>query len=778
MEIKIRINIDTLLFIFYILKMNDNPRFFKKKIVYLATTHIELTTMKKFPLYTQHDIMDCGPTCLRMIAAYYGKLYSLETLRNMCYLSKEGVSLLGISEAAEKIGFHSIGVLVALEQLISDIPLPCIVHWNQDHFVVLYKIEKKHKKFFFHVADPALGYLKYTQKEFTDCWFSSNNTEQQNVGVALCLETTPDFYKLNELENKSKSRTLLFLFSYLRPYKKLIIQLFAGLITGSLLQLILPFLTQSIVDFGITNQNINYIYLVLIAQMVLIFSSASVDFIRGWILLHIGARVNISLISDYLIKLMRLPIAYFDTKMTGDILQRINDHSRIENFLTSSSLNTLFSIFNIAILGTVILIYDWRIFLIFFIGSFIYVLWVWLFMKRRAILDNKSFAQNSANQSNIIQLVTGMQEIKLNACEQQKRWEWEHIQAKLYKLNIKGLALAQYQESGGILINQIKNILITALVASFVIKGQITLGMMLAIQYIIGQLNSPIEQLIVFFRQLQDANLSIERLQDIYAKEDEVFDMQLQLQEIPDNASINITNLFFSYDKLAPIPTLKNINLCIPYGKQTAIVGMSGSGKTTLIKLLLGFYKLDQGKIFIGSSDLSLFNIREWRKRCGVVMQDGYIFSDTIARNIAPGGEKIDKQKLLHAVEVANIKDFIEGLPLSYNTKIGVEGHGLSQGQKQRILIARAVYKDPLFVFLDEATNALDANNEQSIMQNLNSFMKERTSIVVAHRLSTVRNADQIIVLKQGEIVEIGDHEKLISMKGVYYQLVKNQLNV
>lgn len=744
----------------------------------MTNTQIELKAMKKFPLYNQHDTMDCGPTCLRMIAAYYGKLYSLETLRNMCYLSKEGVSLLGISEAAEKIGFRSIGVLATLEQLMTDIPLPCILHWNQEHFIVLYKIERKRKKILFHVADPALGYLKFTQEEFLACWYSGNNAEQLGTGVALCLETTPDFYKQNEFEDKAKKRTIIFLFAYLKPYNKLIIQLFAGLITGSLLQLVLPFLTQSIVDFGITNQNINYIYLVLVAQMVLILSNASVDFIRGWILLHIGARVNISLISDYLIKLMRLPIAFFDTKMTGDILQRINDHSRIENFLTNSSLNTLFSVFNIIILGAVILIYDWRIFLIFFVGSFIYVLWVWLFMKRRAILDNKSFAQNSANQSNIIQLVTGMQEIKLNACEQRKRWEWEHIQAKLYKLNIKGLALAQYQESGGILINQTKNILITALVASFVIKGQITLGMMLAIQYIIGQLNSPIEQLIVFFRQLQDAKLSIERLQDIYTKDNEVLNEQLQLQEIPKNSSINVSNLYFSYDKLDPIPTLKNINLYIPYGKQTAIVGMSGSGKTTLIKLLLGFYQLDQGKILIGSSDLSNFNIREWRKQCGVVMQDGYIFSDTIARNIAPSGEKIDKQKLLHAVEVANIKDFIEELPLSYNTKIGIEGHGLSQGQKQRILIARAVYKDPLFVFLDEATNALDANNEQSIMQNLNNFMKERTSIIVAHRLSTVRNADQIIVLRQGEIVEIGNHDKLIAMKGVYYQLVKNQLNV
>lgn len=731
--------------------------------------------MKKFPLYTQFDAMDCGPTCLRMIAAFYGKKYSLEKLREMCYLSREGVSLLGISEAAESIGLRTIGVQITLDQLIDEIPLPCIIHWNQEHFVVLYKTKKKEA--LFYVADPCNGYIVYTQKEFTKCWFSSMNEDEMMTGIALSLEPTPNFYKKNSLE-ETANRSFSFLFTYLRPYKKLIVQLFAGLITGSLLQLLLPFLTQSIVDFGITNQNLDYIYLILIAQMVLVLSSTSVEFIRGWILLHIGARVNISLLSDYLIKLTNLPISYFDTKMTGDILQRINDHSRIENFLTNSSLATLFSIFNIVILGSVILVYDWRIFFIFFVGSLFYVLWVWAFMKRRADLDNKSFAQNSANQSNIVQLITGMQEIKLNACEQRKRWEWEHIQAKLFKLNVKGLTLSQYQASGGIFINQIKNIIITALVASFVIKGQITLGMMLAIQYIIGQLNSPIDQLIVFFRQFQDAKLSMERLQEIYSKEDEVTPLQIQSFEIPDNASIKIENLSFSYNKLDSKVTLNNINLNIPFGKQTAIVGMSGSGKTTLIKLLLGFYKPDKGKITIGNSDLSSLNIREWRKKCGIVMQDGYIFSDTIARNVSPSDEKIDKQKLLYAVDTANIKDFIEDLPLAYNTKIGTEGHGLSQGQKQRILIARAVYKSPMFIFLDEATNALDATNERAIMNNLNSYIKGRTSIVVAHRLSTVKNADQVVVLKQGEICEIGTHEELLQKKGIYFQLVKNQLEI
>ena len=733
--------------------------------------------MKRFPIYIQHDAMDCGPTCLRMIAAYYGKMYSLEKLRAMCYLSKEGVSLLGISEAAEKIGLRTIGVQITLEQLKSKISLPCIVHWEQKHFVVLHQINEKRKECFFSVADPASGDIRYNQQEFTKYWFSSNNANGQNTGIALCFEPTPDFYQQSNIIDAPRKKSLPFLFSYLRPYKKLIIQLIAGLLTGSLLQLLLPFLTQSIVDFGITNQNISYIYLVLIAQMALIISITSVDFIRGWILLHLGTRVNISLLSDYLIKLMNLPISYFDTKMTGDILQRISDHTRIQNFLTNSSLNTLFSIFNIIIFGIVIFIYDWRIFIIFFIGSIFYIMWVWLFMKKRAEIDNKSFAQNSANQSNIIQLITGMQEIKLNACEQHRRWEWEHIQAKLFRLNVKALALAQYQESGGVFINQTKNIIITALVASFVIKGQITLGMMLAIQFIIGQLNSPIEQLIVFFRQLQDAKLSLERLQEVHAKEDEVSELQ-DKQDVPNKTSIHIKNLVFSYDKLSPVPTIKNINLNIPLGKQTAIVGMSGSGKTTLIKLLLGFYKPDQGEIIIGQSNLSSLNIREWRKRCGTVMQDGYIFSDTIARNIAPNGERIDKQKLLHAVTVANIKEFIETLPLTYNTQIGTEGHGLSQGQKQRILIARAIYKDPQLIFLDEATNSLDAYNERSIMDSLSHFLKGRTSIIVAHRLSTVRKADQIVVLDKGNIVETGTHEELIEKKGTYYQLVKNQLNV
>jgi len=731
--------------------------------------------MAKFPFFSQHDLMDCGPTCLRMIAAHHGKQYTLEGLREKSHISREGVSLLGISEAAEQIGLRTMGVLITYEEL-KTVPLPCIVHWNQQHFVVVYDIKSTKGNDRIFVADPGAGKIAFNKEEFKRCWISTRESEEE-AGTALLLETTPEFYDTEEIKPKSKG--FKFLSIYVRPYKKLIYQLLAGLTLGSLLQLIFPFLTQSIVDFGISSKNLHYIYLVLAAQLMLMLSSSAVEFIRGWILLHMGTRINISLVAGFLSKLMKLPMSYFDTKMTGDILQRMGDHSRIQEFLTNTSLNVIFGFFNILIFSVILLFYNTWVFLIFIVGSALYVLWVSIFMKKREILDHKSFAQLAANQSNVVQLISGMQEIKLNACEQQKRWEWEKIQAKLFNLRIKGLALSQYQDSGAVIINQTKNILITALVAKFVIDGQMTLGMMLSVQYILGQLNGPVEQLIHFYREAQDAKLSLNRLSEVHDKDDEDSSDKNLISDIPEKADILLQDVVFTYDKTSEGKVvLKLVNIHIPAGKQTAIVGTSGSGKTTLMKLMLGFYPPVYGSVNLNKISLQEYNMRTWRKQCGVVMQDGYIFSDTITGNIAPGVSEIDEERFQKAVEIAHIKDFIENLPLKYNTKIGADGSGLSQGQKQRILIARAVYKDPQFIFMDEATNALDSRNEKAILDSLDEFLKNRTSVIIAHRLSTVKHADQIIVIEDGSIVEQGTHDELSALKGYYYRLVKNQLEL
>ncbi|OQX76095.1 MAG: ABC transporter ATP-binding protein, partial [Bacteroidetes bacterium 4484_276] len=706
---------------------------------------------KKFFFNPQHDARDCGPACLRMVAKHYGKAFSLQNLREQCHIAREGVSLLGLSDAAESIGFRSMGVKIPFEKLAGEVPMPCIAHWNQRHFVVVYDIKGKPGKETIKVADPAHGLIKYTKPEFLKGWLSTIKGDE-GQGVCLLLEPTPDFYRQeDETINKKSFR---FLFSYLRPHHKFIAQLILGMILGSLLQLIFPFLTQSVVDVGINNRDLGFITLVLIAQLVLFVSQVTVEFIRSWILLHISTRINISLISDFLIKLMKLPIGFFDSKMIGDLMQRIGDHTRIENFLTASSLQVLFSMVNLAIFAVVLGVYSLKILTIFLVGSVLYALWVLMFMKRRRELDYKRFAQMADNQSNLIQLITGMQEIKLNNCEKQKRWGWEKIQARLFRVNIKGLALNQYQQAGGAFFNQSKNILITFIAAESVVTGNMTLGMMMAVQYIIGQLNAPIEQMIGFIRSAQDAKISLERLGEIHLKEDEEPQSGegQMMESLPEEKQINISNLSFQYEGPRSPLVLDNLSLTIPKNKITAIVGTSGSGKTTLVKMLLGFYKAVDGEIRVGDFRLDNIPTGLWRSNIGAVMQDGFIFSDTIANNIAISDEIIDREKLLDAVKIANIREYIEALPLGFNTKIGQEGTGLSQGQKQRILIARAVYKNPQFIFFDEATNALDANNEKIIMENLDEFFKGRTVVVVAHRLSTVKNAGQIVVLEKGRI--------------------------
>ena len=731
---------------------------------------------KKFPHFRQLDAMDCGPTCLRMISKFYGKTYSLQSLRDKSYITREGVSMMGIADAAESIGFRSMGVRITFDQLADQATLPAICHWNQAHFVVVHKIETKNKKTTVHVADPASGMLKFTKEEFVKAW-ASTKVEGDLKGLCLLLEPTPDFYKASD-ESDKKKQSIAYLFRYLKPYKKFLFQLFLGMLFGSMLQLIFPFLTQSVVDIGINTKNLSFITLVLVAQLVLFISRISVEFIRSWILLHISTRINISLISDFLIKLMKLPIAFFDIKMIGDLLQRIQDHTRIENFLTSSTLNILFSMVNLVVFGIVLAIYNMTIFGVFLLGSALYIIWINLFLKKRRELDGKQFAQLSSNQNSLVQLITGMQEIKLNNCEKQKRWEWEQIQAELFQVRTKGLALNQYQVSGSVFFNETKNIVITFLAAQAVVNGSMTLGMMLAVQYILGQLNSPIDNLVQFIHSWQDAKISLERLGEIHEMDDEELDKDEKLIELPEDKSIHIEKLSFQYEGPHSEMVLNELDLTVAKGKTTAIVGASGSGKTTLIKLMLGFYPATKGKINLGGISLQNYSSAMWRQNCGVVMQDGFIFSDTIAKNIAVGDEIVDKKRLLYAVQVACINDFIDSLPLRYNTKIGANGHGLSQGQKQRILIARAVYKDPQFLFFDEATNALDANNERAIMENLDEFNQGRTVVVVAHRLSTVRNADKIIVLEKGQIVEHGSHDDLTKLKGKYYELVKNQLEL
>jgi ATP-binding cassette subfamily B protein len=726
--------------------------------------------MPKFPFFKQYDAMDCGPTCIRMIAAFYGKNYSLQRLRQLAHITREGVSLLGLSEAAEAIGFRTIGARITFEQLFQA-PKPCVVHWDQEHFVVVYKLRKSKV----YVADPAFGLVEYSEAEFKKHWLATVRHGEEK-GICLLFDPTPKFFEFEgEQANRGQFR---FLLKYLKPHRKLVVQLVLGFIAGSLIQLIFPFLTQSIVDVGINTQDINFIYLVLAAQMMLFISRMTVDFIRSWILLHISTRINISIISDFLIKLMKLPIGFFDTKMIGDLLQRIGDHRRIERFLTSQSLNVIFSVFNIVIFSIVLIIYKLSIFLVFLCGSVLYIAWVFMFLKRRRELEFKQFVQLADNQSKLIQLINGMQEIKLNNYERQKRWEWERIQARLFKVNIKNLSLQQYQQAGSVFINETKNIVITVLAATAVVNGNMTLGMMLAVQYIIGQMNSPLEQMVEFMQVSQDAKISLERLSEIHTQKDEEQDQAGKLTDLPSNADLTISDLLFQYEGPNSPKVLNHINLTIPQGKVTAIVGTSGSGKTTLVKLLLGFYPPVSGNIKVGSSDLFQFKQQWWRDRCGAVMQDGFIFSDTIANNIALPEDEVDKERLAYAVRLANIQEFIESLPLNYNTKIGPEGVGLSQGQKQRILIARAIYKNPEFIFFDEATNALDANNEKVILENLNEFFKGKTVVVVAHRLSTVKNANQIAVLERGELVELGTHEELTAKQGAYYNLVKNQLEL
>ncbi len=737
----------------------------------------------KFPHFRQLDSMDCGPTCLQMIASFYGRSYSLQGLRSKCHISREGVSLLGISDAAELIGFRTAGVKITWEQLRDEANLPCIVHWNQRHFVVVYKIVKERaggpgsgkKSWFVYISDPAQGLLKYTQEQFLKSWLQDKSVPEHK-GIALLLEPAPKFY--SEKGDEDKRLGFGYILQYLRPYTQYLVQLGLAMIVSTVISLIFPFLTQSVVDTGIGTGNLNFIVVILIAQVMLTIGQMANNLIRSWLMLHMTTRISISLISDFLSKLMRLPISFFDSKMVGDIMQRIGDSNRIQSFLTGSLLSIVTAALSFLIYGGIMAGYNLTILGIFLLGSVLYIGWIILFMKRRRKLDYMRFQEASANQSNIVQLINGMQDIKLNNCEKQKRWEWERIQAKLYRISIKGLSLGQTQEVGGTFIDQTKNVLISFIAAEAVINGSMTLGMMMAMQYIIGQLNAPLSQFISFVQATQDAKISLERLSEIHEKEDEEPEGMDKIKNIPDNADIEFKNVIFQYNGPHSDKVLNKINLVIPTNKVTAVVGASGSGKTTLLKLMLGFYAPVAGEVLLSGKSLKKYSDSEWRRNCGVVMQDGYIFSDTIANNIGVSDEVPDMERVYKAAEISNISEFISSLPLGLNTKIGADGQGISTGQRQRLLIARAAYKDAKFLLFDEATNSLDANNEKFIMENLYRMFEGKTAVIVAHRLSTVKNADNIVVLDKGEIAEQGTHKELVEKRGYYYNLVKNQLEL
>lgn len=725
--------------------------------------------IKRFPHFKQMDQMDCGATCLRIVFKHYGQIVSIHKIRRLCQTTKNGVNLLGISEAAEKLGFRTYGVRLTLEQL-SEVELPCILHWNQNHFVVLYKIRNGK----YYISDPGSGLITYSEKEFSKNWYS---TKQLHEGLSLILSPGPNFYELDEEDSESSLKWGKIL-TYFYKYRRLFLQLILGMLLGTILQLIAPFLTQSVVDIGINTKNIGFINLILIAQLMLFIGNTAVSFIRSWIMLHISTRVNISILTDLLIKIMKLPMNFFDLKTHGDIMQRLADQQRIETFLTGNTLNTLFSLVNMLVFGCLLLVYNKLVFGVFFVATILYTLWILVFMKYRRELDHRRFKIASENQTYMVEMIQSIRDTKLNNAQKQKRWGWEAIQAKLFKFKVKSLALSQYQSAGSMAINQLKGILITYISAKAVIDGDLTLGGMMAVQYIVGMVSSPVESLLGFMQSYQDAKISLERLNEIYETENEEDVQKDYITTLPEKKDIEIKNLTFRYFGAGNEPILSKFNLRFPEGKTTAIVGTSGSGKTTILKLLLRFYEYEEGEILVGGKKLNNIDFTLWRESCGSVLQDNHVYADTIEKNIAINSEFPDSDLIAESVHVANLEDFIAEQPFGLATKIGIAGKGISQGQKQRLMIARAVYKKPEYIFFDEATNALDANNERTIIENLDKFFKDRTVVVVAHRLSTVKNADNIVVLEKGEVVEQGTHQELTSLRGRYFELVKNQLEL
>jgi ATP-binding cassette subfamily B protein len=722
--------------------------------------------LSSFPHEYQLDAKDCGPACIKILAKYYGQYYSLQYLRDLCGVNREGVSLLDIGYACEQIGLRTLSVKPTWEQLRTQVALPCIIHWDFSHFVVVYRISSRHV----YVSDPAKGLLKYGIDEFTRGWLG-----KETQWAVMIVEPMADFKQRVAGEKIERKKTLENFIGYFRPYRKSIINLLAVMLVVTVLQGFLPFISKAVIDVGIQTRDLTFINLVLIANVCIVLTVLLSSIVRDWILLHITSRLNIALISDYLIKLMKLPVSFFENKLVGDILQRANDHERIRNFIMNSSFNLIFSTLTFVVFSVILCIYNPIICLIFLIGNTLYVCWVLFFLRFRKKLDWEYFELVSKNQSYWVETIGAIQDIKINNYEKKKRWKWEAIQARLYKVNQKVLTISNTQNVGAQFINQLTNLLIIFYCAKAVLNGDITFGVMISTQFIVGMMNGPISQFISFIQSAQYARISFLRLNEIHQLEDEDEDESSNSIALPARKSLVLRNVTFHYNRNAA-PVLSNISLVIPEGRVTAIVGDSGSGKSTLLKLILRIYKPSAGELMVGNMNIQNIGLRQWRDCCGAVMQDGKIFNDTILNNIVLDAENIDYALLHNAVTAANIAQEIEALPQGYQTVMGEMGRGLSGGQKQRVLIARALYKNPDYLFFDEATNALDTINEQKIVSALDAIFKNKTVIVVAHRLSTIRKADQIIVLKGGRVAEIGNHASLMANEhGHYAQLIRAQ---
>lgn len=724
-----------------------------------------------------------------MVAAFYSKNFDLDFLRKRSFIDREGVSLLALAGVAQEIGFNTLKAKLNAKSLLEDAPLPCILHWNKKHFVVLYKVKRNKKgeiqKLF--IADPAVGLVTMPYYNFCNHWIGEDGGDK---GFALILEPAEDFLeaRLQQGASEGYKTSLGFMARYFLRYRRYFAQVVIGMLGASILSLLMPFFTQSIVDIGIESGDFSFIFLMLLFQLFFFFGTTAIEFIQNQLLLHISARINISIVSDFLSKLMRLPARFFDSKNAGDIITRINDQKRIENFVTSVILRTVFSALTFVVFMIVLAVYNTTILVIFLGGSALAFAWTILFMERRRSLDYRLFSSSTANSENIFEIINGMQEIKINQFELYKKWQWQKLQARLFKLNISSLKLEQYQGIGTIFFTQAKNILITYTAATAVVNGEITLGMMLSISFIIGQLNSPVDQFISFFKLYQHAKFSIERMGEVYREADEedmegaaqmpnVSGTQQAILKANGSAGIWFNQVNFTYGGPNSPKALKSVSFHIPIGKTTAIVGTSGSGKTTIVKLLLKFYEPQDGSIKVNGTSLTEVSAKWWRRQCGIVMQDGYLFSDTIERNIVMG-EDVDEDWLKEVCRLACLDQLLGKLPLGLQTKIGKSGTGLSGGEQQRILIARALYKDPPVLILDEAVSFLDTRNERMITKNLNEVYANKTAIIVAHRLSTVKNADQIIVIDNGKIVESGTHPLLVEQKGHYFNLIKDQLEL